>query len=113
MQVELGLMPPDDDDNPWYKGGVTFVAFLLFGAVPLASYSAFAAVDGITDTELFGVCIAFTALAIFCLGAVKGKFAQSNMVVSGLLMTVNGGLAASASFLIGWLLEGVVDMGDE
>ena len=32
MQVELGLLAPDEP--PWAKGAVTFVSFCLFGAVP-------------------------------------------------------------------------------
>ena len=40
MQVELGLLAPDEP--PWAKGAVTFVSFCLFGAVPLASYAAVA-----------------------------------------------------------------------
>ena len=108
MQVELGLMVPDPEDNPWHKGVVTFFAFLLFGSVPLIAYIAFATVPNISDHALFGVCIAFTAVAIFLLGAVKGKVAQSSIFVSGLLMTVNGGVAATASFLIGFLLDGLV-----
>ena len=31
MQVELGLLAPDEP--PWAKGAVTFVSFCLFGAV--------------------------------------------------------------------------------
>jgi VIT1/CCC1 family predicted Fe2+/Mn2+ transporter len=113
MQVELGMMVPDDDDNPWMKGAVTFFAFMAFGAVPIAAYAAFAAVKDIDEGTLFGICILFTGLAIFALGAVKGSFAQSNIFASGALMLVNGGLAAAASFLIGWLLEDAIDMGDE
>jgi VIT1/CCC1 family predicted Fe2+/Mn2+ transporter len=44
----------------------------------------------------------FTAMGIFMLGAVKGKFAQTNIYKSGALMTLTGGLAAASSYLIGW-----------
>ncbi len=103
MQVELGLLAPDEP--PWAKGAVTFVSFCLFGAVPLASYAAVAATPGVTDGVLFGTCALFTAAATFLLGAVKGRVAQSSVAVSGALMTVNGGLAAAVSFLIGRAFE--------
>lgn len=105
MQVELGLLAPDEP--PWAKGAVTFVSFCLFGAVPLASYAAVAATPGVG--VLFGTCALFTAAAIFLLGAVKGtikgRVAQSSVAASGALMTVNGGLAAAVSFLIGRAFE--------
>eukprot|EP00615_Pteridomonas_danica_P001058 CAMPEP_0114359166 /NCGR_PEP_ID=MMETSP0101-20121206/22811_1 /TAXON_ID=38822 ORGANISM="Pteridomonas danica, Strain PT" /NCGR_SAMPLE_ID=MMETSP0101 /ASSEMBLY_ACC=CAM_ASM_000211 /LENGTH=301 /DNA_ID=CAMNT_0001502569 /DNA_START=38 /DNA_END=943 /DNA_ORIENTATION=+ len=107
MIVELGLQTPDDDANPWAKGAVTFGAFVLFGSVPLLSYI-IANAAGADGGLLFGLCIMFTAMAIFLLGAVKGKFAQSNMIEAGTLMTLNGGLAALASYLIGWGLGELV-----
>ena len=103
MQVELGLLAPDEP--PWAKGAVTFVSFCLFGAVPLASSAAVAAAPGVTDGVLFVTCALSTAAAIFLLGAVKGRVAQSSVAASGALMTVNGGLAAAVSFLIGRAFE--------
>uniref|UniRef100_A0A7S2W1U3 VIT family protein n=1 Tax=Rhizochromulina marina TaxID=1034831 RepID=A0A7S2W1U3_9STRA len=108
MNVELGLLTPDGDEDPWKKGGVTFLAFIIFGSIPLISYIGFAAVPGNTPAALFGYCIVFTGAAIFVLGVVKGKFAQADAVSSGLLMLVNGCLAAAASFLIGWGLDQLV-----
>jgi len=107
MVMELELQAPNPEDNPWAMGAVTFMAFILFGSVPLVSFIFFAAV-GVTGDTLFALCILFTALAIFALGAVKGKFAQSSMLKAGLLMTLNGGLAAAASYFIGWGLESFV-----
>jgi DNA damage-binding protein 1 len=107
MIVELGLQTPEEDANPWAKGAVTFSAFVMFGAVPLVSYI-IANAAGADGGLLFGLCILFTAMAIFLLGAVKGKFAQSNMIQAGALMTLNGGLAAAASYLIGWGLGEIV-----
>ena len=81
------------------------MSFCLFGAVPLASYAAVAATPGVG--VLFGTCELFAAT--FLLGAVKGtikgRVAQSSVAASGALMTVNGGLAAAVSFLIGRAFE--------
>ena len=105
--MEMGLMAPDPDDSPWAKGGVTFIAFVIFGSVPLLSYIC-ANAAGAEGDLLFGMCILFTLLTIFALGAVSGKFSQADIFKSGALMMVNGGLAAMASYLIGWGLEAVV-----
>jgi len=108
MNLELEMMVPDPDDDPWKKGAVTFLAFVAFGAVPLLSFIAFSNVEGIGQDGLFLVCCVFTATAIFALGAVKGRFAQSNMIVSGAHMLLNGSLAAASSYVIGWGLEVLV-----
>ena len=107
LVMELGLMPVEEDDNPWAKGFVTFCAFVLFGSVPLLSYI-IANAAGAEGDLLFGMCILFTLATIFLLGAVSGKFSQANIYWSGGSMMINGGLAASASYLIGWGLEAIV-----
>ena len=35
MVEELGIQPPDEQDVPWKNGMVTFVAFIVFGFVPV------------------------------------------------------------------------------
>jgi hypothetical protein len=35
---ELGLMPPDEDDNPAMNGVATFCSFLIFGSLPMWLY---------------------------------------------------------------------------
>mmetsp|Transcript_6635 Transcript_6635/g.15784 ORF Transcript_6635/g.15784 Transcript_6635/m.15784 type:complete len:285 (-) Transcript_6635:356-1210(-) len=108
MNLELEMMAPDPDDNPWKKGAVTFGAFVAFGSVPLLSFIAFSSVEDLGPNGLFGICCLFTAIAIFALGAVKGKFAQANMFTSGAYMLLNGSLAAASSYVIGWGLETLV-----
>ena len=34
MAEELELQVPDEDDNPWFDGGVTFCSFVVFGTIP-------------------------------------------------------------------------------
>jgi vacuolar iron transporter family protein len=38
MIMELGLLPPHEDDNPWAHGAVSFASFVAFGSIPLISY---------------------------------------------------------------------------
>lgn len=111
MVQELGIMPPDEDDSPLKNGLVMFGAFVVFGLVPLLSYLAFSTVDfGGNDSDiLFGIACALTACALFTLGAIKSKFSTQTWYFSGFTVLLNGGLAAGAAFLIGYLLEQLVD----
>lgn len=108
MTIELEMMPPAEDDNPWSKGGVTFGAFIVFGSVPLLSYVIFAQISDISQGTLMIITTICTAIGIFTLGTVKGKFAEAPMAQSGLAMLGNGLLAAGSSYLLGWGLEHLV-----
>ena len=104
MQVELNIPPPDPEASPAKKGMVTAGSFFVFGFVPLLAYVALG--DVLTPDGLFWVSICLTASATFLLGWVKGTLAHQNRFIAGASMTANGALAAGASFVVGWALEG-------
>jgi DNA damage-binding protein 1 len=52
---------------------------------------------------LFGISCALTAVALFVLGAIKSRFSTESWWFSGLTVLLNGGVAAGAAFLIGYL----------
>jgi DNA damage-binding protein 1 len=54
MVMELGMKAPDEGDNPWMNGAITFTSFVGFGSVPLISYLIFNAA-GANDGVLFGM----------------------------------------------------------
>ena len=58
---------------------------------------------------LFGISCIATAITMFMLGVVSGKFTKSNIWWSGTKMLINGGLAALAAYLIGWGLEEILE----
>lgn len=100
MVEELGLMPPDDTDSPAMNGIVTFGAFVVFGLVPVLGFVIFGTFsDGGAQFAL--TCVA-TGLTMFALGALKGKFTNQSKLRSGSLMLLNGAMAATAAYLIGW-----------
>jgi len=103
---ELGLMPPDENDSPAKKGFVTFLSFLIFGVVPLLTY-----VFGYNSSNknlLFGVSVAMSAITLFVLGVVKARLASQPILSTAFAMMVNGGVAAAASYFIGWAIESIV-----
>jgi vacuolar iron transporter family protein len=54
MVMELGMKAPEEGDNPWINGAVTFCSFVGFGSVPLISYLIFNAA-GSNGGVLFGM----------------------------------------------------------
>jgi vacuolar iron transporter family protein len=108
MIVELGQQVPDPDENPMWDGLITFTSFVFFGSVPMWFYVAFYA-GGYHDAGgQFGIACAATALTMFLLGFTKARIVRATCCVSvtqGLLMMLNGSLAAGSAYLIGWGLE--------
>ena len=99
---ELGLMPPDENDNPAKNGLVTFCAFGVFGFVPLIPYVFGRAIGGADNNAMFGSAVGLTALSLATLGAAKAKFTNQNMANSAAMMLVNGCLAAASAYLVSW-----------
>ena len=85
---------------------VTFLAFLLAGAVPLAVF-VLDEVRVTVGTNLFAASSIATALTFFGVGAMKGIAVQRPWWRDGLETLALGGAAASIAYAIGWLLRGV------
>jgi len=108
---ELGFSAPDGTESPAMDGFVTFVSFLVFGSVPMWSYvityySGYKAAGGV-----FGIACAFTALTMFLLGVTQAAITRQNRLKTGILMTINGSLAAASAYLVGWGLEQAIGSG--
>jgi VIT1/CCC1 family predicted Fe2+/Mn2+ transporter len=102
---ELGLMPPDETDSPAKNGLVTFVAFAMFGFVPLVPYVFGKAIGGANGNAMFGSACGLTALTMAALGAAKAKFTNQNMTSSALYMLLNGSLAAASAYLVSFAIS--------
>ena len=95
----LSANPPD----PWRGAAATFVAFVVVGFVPLASFVAEALRPSISGE--FAWSLGLTALAFFGVGAWKSRFVDQRWWRSGLETLGIGGAAASIAYGIGKLLE--------
>ena len=99
---EHGL--PSSPPDPWRGAAATFVAFVLVGFVPLASFVTEAvwpsAIDG-----AFAWSLVLTGVAFFLVGAWKTRFVDERWWRSGLETLAVGGAAAAIAFGIGNLLE--------
>ena len=105
MKEEHGLA--DEPENAAGVGFVTFLAFLIFGVVPLTVYL----VDEIFDIGIespFALTLGLAGLAFAVIGWLKSKVAQAPVVSSIAETLVLGLVASGASFYIGRWLETLV-----
>ena len=109
---ELGFIAPTDDGFPaWKKGTVTFFAFVFFGSVPVFVYVlAKIPKNEPAKNTLFAIAAIATAFTMFALGATKASFTKQHKTHSGLMMLINGSLAAAASYGIGFLLSTILNV---
>lgn len=107
MVEELGIL--QSDDSPVKNGIITFLSFVIFGFIPLFSYVVAAVLPfiEITPSVSFAMAIVLTGATLFGLGAAKVYVTGKHWIRSGVEMLVVGGLAASAAYVIGFLLNGL------
>lgn len=113
MVMEHGMMAPDDSDRwaPVKQGLVCFIAFVVFGLVPLIGFIIVYLIDpsagkkGDDTGKVLGIAYGLTVLTLFIMGATKAKLTgSSKLLKSGALMVVNGSIAGGVAFLVGEVL---------
>jgi VIT1/CCC1 family predicted Fe2+/Mn2+ transporter len=92
MRFELGLETPDPK-RALVSAATIAGAYIAGGLIPLAPYFIFAAA-----ARALAVSVAFTLLALFVFGYVKGHFTGARPIRSALQTALVGGLAAAAAF---------------
>ena len=86
--------------SPMKSGLATFVSFCLCGAVPLVPF-----LLPVDDPILWATGL--TGIVFFLIGAVKARWSLASWWWSGLETFIIGMLAASAAYLVGYLLRGI------
>lgn len=94
----LGMGATTDDSNTWINGILMFFSYIAGGAVPILPYFFLPVAQALV------ISIPLTVLALFVLGAAKGKLTYKNWVSSGLQMAVLSCSAALLGFLVGKLV---------
>jgi VIT1/CCC1 family predicted Fe2+/Mn2+ transporter len=92
MRFELGLEKPDPK-RALLSAATIAGAYIAGGLIPLAPYFIFAAA-----ARALAVSVAFTLLALFLFGYIKGLFTGARPIQSALQTVLVGGLAAAAAF---------------
>ncbi|MCP4889036.1 MAG: hypothetical protein GY904_20795 [Planctomycetaceae bacterium] len=90
--------------QPLRAATVTFVAFVIFGAIPLLPYVAesLGAAESLKANgyDLFGFSSAMTAVAFFLVGALKSRFVQQRWWLAGSETLIVGAAAAALAFIV-------------
>lgn len=106
MRDELNII--EDTRSPAVAGLMTFISFLVFGSIPLSVYL-FGYVGEITDPrELFVYCVSASGVGLFLVGSMRSMLTFNSHLRSGLEIVLLGGLAGGVSYLVGYLLKGLV-----
>lgn len=104
LKEELGMTL--GGPSPVRAGISTFIAFVLFGFLPLLAFvAAYFYPAAIKDPFLASSLM--TGVAFFCVGAFKSRFVDEKWVWSGLETLLVGGSAAALAYLAGFFLKGI------
>lgn len=99
MREELGII--EDKTSPIIAGAVTFLAFLVFGFIPLSVYS-YAYLWGDPSSDgLFPYCLVATGIALFAVGAYRARITFQSWIKSGLEILIVGGVTGALAYLVG------------
>lgn len=108
-----GSQPDPSEPGPLEKGGAMFLAFTLFGSMPLIGYviSALASRSAglaARSPSSFAISIVITACTLFGLGTLKSQFGAGIWWAAGLEVTGIGSVAASVAYFTAMLIDKVV-----
>lgn len=102
MREEHGLQ--ENLPNPWRSGLVTFIAFVLVGAMPLLPLL----FPGDDLQQKFLASSALAAVMFFAIGSLKSRFLAQPVIPAGLRTLATGSAAAGLAWLTGYLLRTLV-----
>lgn len=98
LQEEYGL--PQNLRSPLKSAVITFIAFMIFGLIPLSPYI-------LKIQNPFSYATIFTGLAFFTVGSMKSKWSLESFFASGFKTTLIGACAASLAYFTGVYLKGI------
>jgi DNA damage-binding protein 1 len=109
MIQELGEQTPGEDEHPVKNGAMCFISFMFWGTIPLIPYCIALPSNYHDHGGLLGICVGITLISLFLLGMQQAHILKQSWLVQGTGMMLNGGLAAGASYLVGWGLDRAVN----
>ncbi|PIN92917.1 hypothetical protein COU54_05080 [Candidatus Pacearchaeota archaeon CG10_big_fil_rev_8_21_14_0_10_31_24] len=106
-KITRGKLKSIDRNRSSIKNAIiTFVAFVLFGFIPLLSFVL--TFFGLFSGNSFEVSIILTFVSLFILGSLKSKITNKGWIKSGMETLVIGGVASGIAYYIGYLISGIV-----
>ncbi|KAM7276443.1 hypothetical protein ACFE04_018309 [Oxalis oulophora] len=104
MVAQKRILPSDEKEKPWRNGALTFIAFVVFGSIPLTSFLVLIPFTQ-SDSIMFLCACIVTMLSLVFLGVVKAQVAGENYFVSAATTVADGAITASAAYAVGWTLK--------
>ncbi|MBI4257767.1 MAG: VIT1/CCC1 transporter family protein [Thaumarchaeota archaeon] len=104
MRDELNII--EEFKSPVRSGLATFIAFVAAGSVPLLFYVG-AFLFPSLSVDKFAASTVLTAIALFSVGSLRTIVTGKRWWKAGLEMTLVGGIASAAAYVIGYLLQGL------
>lgn len=104
IQEELGMNL--QSSSPMRAGMTTFIAFLIFGAIPLISFFVQLLFPHLSFDPFLWSAVG-TGAGFFIVGACKSRFVQKRWITTGIETFLIGSSAAALAFFIGKLLAGL------
>ena len=102
MKEELEMVK--SDKTPYKTAGMTFISFLIVGAVPLLSY-VFVGSGPSIQKDLFLYSCILTGVALAIVGSFKSFVTEKNIFVGIFETLFLGGIAATLAYFVGDVLE--------
>lgn len=104
---EMGVIPALHTQI-WKSGVVTFFSFVLAGFLPLIPYLFLLTNISIDSSYQFSLSLLATATALFITGSLRTFITKGRWWINGLEILTIGAIAASAAYLIGSFVEGLM-----
>lgn len=106
LQEEYGLAL--ERPAPLPAAGVTLLSFVTIGMLPLLAF-VIEYIDASILGDPFAWSTVLTAIAFFCVGAIKSRVVSDRWYWSGLETLIVGSAAASLAYFVGMMLKGTVE----
>mmetsp|Transcript_56771 Transcript_56771/g.93943 ORF Transcript_56771/g.93943 Transcript_56771/m.93943 type:complete len:249 (+) Transcript_56771:44-790(+) len=103
QEMEVSDARASSAPGPIEKGAAMFIAFTLFGSMPLLGFSGAVVIShrlglAASTFEYFSMTVLITGVTLFVLGAIKSTFGSGNWLGSGLEVSAIGGAAAFVAY---------------
>lgn len=99
MRYEFEMNDPTNE-NPLLTGGVTFLSFIVFGAIPLTPYIFFG-----SHEHTFTYAVIATILALILLGLLRWRVTRDSLWRSVGEILLIGGTSAFIAYIVGTLFR--------
>lgn len=103
MVGEHGITAGSEAGHPLKNASVTFISFVVAGALPLLPY-----VVGLAGSRAFAWATVAAAVTLFIVGSLRTRITQRPWLLAGLEMLLVGGVAAVVAYAVGRGLRGLV-----